>query len=127
MSDWAAENATPRPLTKVTANMLGGEVLDVAQVPRCNVSHSLQPGCQPNDNQAIRSRISSDGDFTLHGVTKPLQIVAVAEQLGGLVHLRGQFSVRQTQFGITPYSTAFGAVGVADELKIWGDLWVTAR
>jgi hypothetical protein len=43
------------------------------------------------------------------------------------VHLRGRFSLVQSQFGITPYSTALGAIGVADELKVWGDLWVVKK
>jgi polyisoprenoid-binding protein YceI len=111
---------------KVTANMLGGEVLDVAKFPaatyRIRTSLALAKQ-QPSDPQSYQL----DGDFTLHGITKPLRIDAVAEELGGMVHLRGQFSVRQTQFGIRPYSKAFGAVGVADELKIWGDLWVSVR
>ena len=111
---------------KVTANMLSSEVLNVAKYPLATFrirSSAALPKRQPSDPQSYQL----DGDFTLHGVTKPLQVIAAAEQLGALVHLRGQFSVRQTQFGITPYSKAFGAVGVADELKIWGDLWVTAR
>jgi polyisoprenoid-binding protein YceI len=111
---------------KVTANMLGSEVLDVAKYPTATyrVRSSLAlPKRQPSDPQSYQL----DGEFTLHGVTRPLRTTAVGDEVGGLVHLRGQFSVRQTQFGITPYSKAFGAVGVADELKIWGDLWVTTR
>jgi polyisoprenoid-binding protein YceI len=111
---------------KVTANMLGGEVLDVAKYPsatfRVRSSLALAKR-QPNDPQSYQL----DGELTLHGVTRPLRLDAVAEEISGLVHLRGQFSVRQTQFGITPYSKAFGAVGVADELKIWGDLWIAAH
>ena len=60
-------------------------------------------------------------------MTKPLRINAATEEARWAGAFRGQFSVRQTQFGITPYSKAFGAVGVADELKIWGDLWVSVR
>jgi hypothetical protein len=33
----------------------------------------------------------------------------------------------QSQFGITPYYTALGAIGVTDELKVWGDLWIVKR
>ena len=40
------------------------------------------------------------------------------------MHLRGGFTLLQSQFGITPFTKAFGAVGVADELKVYGDLWV---
>jgi len=33
----------------------------------------------------------------------------------------------QSQFGITPFSKAFGAVGVTDQLTIWGDLWISKQ
>ena len=65
-----------------------------------------------------------DGDFTLHGVTRPIRVVADVEEANGWLHLRGGFSILQTQFGMTPYTKAFGAVGVTDRLDIWGDLWV---
>jgi hypothetical protein len=42
----------------------------------------------------------------------------------GWHHLRGKFAIRQTDFGIKPYTKAFGAVGIKDELVIQGDLWV---
>ena len=113
----------PATAAKVTANMLGGEVLDAAQsiltaTYRVRSSVAL-PKQQPSDPQAYQL----DGDFTLHGITRPLRIDAVAEEVGGLVHLRGQFSVRQTQFleSITPYSKAFSAPWVwRMSLKIWG-------
>jgi polyisoprenoid-binding protein YceI len=111
---------------KVTANMLGNEVLDVARYPVATFrirSSAALPKRQPSDPQSYQL----DGEFTLHGVTKPLRINATGEEVGGLIHLRGQFNVRQTQYGITPYSKAFGAVGVADELKIWGDLWLKVQ
>jgi hypothetical protein len=41
-----------------------------------------------------------------------------------VLNVRGNFTIKQTSFGITPYSKAFGAIGVADELKIYGDLFV---
>lgn len=41
-----------------------------------------------------------------------------------MLHVRGRFAVLQTQYGIKPFSKGLGAIGVADELQIWGDLWV---
>jgi polyisoprenoid-binding protein YceI len=64
------------------------------------------------------------GDFTLHGVTRPIQVLAEAEEKPPWIHLRGGFSMQQTQFGIEPFSKAFGAVGVTDQLNVWGDLWL---
>ncbi len=108
---------------KTTANMIGADVLDVARFPQAKfvIRSSLPfPKKQPTDPQWYQL----DGDFTLHGVTRPLKINVVAEPNQGMLHVRGEFTVLQSQYGITPYSKAFGAIGVADELKIWGDLWI---
>ncbi len=43
----------------------------------------------------------------------------------GLVRLRGHFTIKQTDFGIHPYSKLGGAVAVADEVKIAGDIWLS--
>jgi len=40
------------------------------------------------------------------------------------LHIRGNFTILQTDYGITPYSKAFGAIGVANPLRIYGDLYV---
>jgi len=34
------------------------------------------------------------------------------------------FKIRQTDYGIKPFSRVLGAVGVKDELLISGDLWI---
>ena len=41
-------------------------------------------------------------------------------------HMRGSFRIKQTDYGIRPYSKAFGAVSVADELRIFGEIWLGA-
>ena len=53
------------------------------------------------------------GEFTLHGKTRPLTLYAELSQKEGQWNLRGDFAIRQTDFGITPYSAALGTVGVA--------------
>ena len=64
------------------------------------------------------------GTFTLHGTKRPLVLVAEVEQARGWLHVRGKFVIKQTSFGVSPFSKAFGAIGVADTLRIHGDLWV---
>ncbi|MGE5193109.1 MAG: YceI family protein, partial [Deltaproteobacteria bacterium] len=64
------------------------------------------------------------GRFTLHGKTRPLTIQARPSKKNGTVHLRGEFTILQTEYGITPYTAALGTIGVADRLRIWGDLRV---
>jgi polyisoprenoid-binding protein YceI len=62
-----------------------------------------------------------NGDFTLHGMTRSITVVADADEKSEWTHLRGSFSILQSEYGITPFSKAFGTVGVADRLEIYGD------
>ena len=64
------------------------------------------------------------GDFTLHGVSRPIQVVAEVAEKNGSTHLGGGFSMLQSQFGITPFTKAFGAIGVADQLNLCGDVLI---
>jgi len=108
---------------QVTANMLGADVLDVRRFPTATFAiRAVQSVQQPSRRGLPQYQL--DGDFTLHGVTRPIRVVADVEDANGWLHVRGGFSILQTQYGITPYTKAFGAVGVTDHLDIWGDFWV---
>jgi hypothetical protein len=56
-----------------------------------------------------------EGTLTLHGTSKPvrLQVVSPAPH-----RFRGSATVRQTDFGITPYSGFFGALKLQDEIIV---------
>jgi YceI-like protein len=114
----------PSSQQQVTANMIGVDVLDAAHFPTATfqIKH-IAP--LPNASKRDLLQYQLDGDFTLHGVTQPIRVIADAEQNGGWTHLRGGFSILQTQYGITPFTKSFGAVGVADQLQIYGDLWLS--
>lgn len=108
---------------EVTANMLGTDVLDVRKFPTATfqiVSALLLKQQSEDGNPLYRLT----GDFTLHGVKRPLKVDAeVIEQEDG-VRIHGSFEIRQTDFGIKPYSKALGAVGVTDELSIHGEIFL---
>lgn len=111
---------------KVTANMLGASVLNARAYPTAKLAvTSVAQLKQASSNGLTQYRI--DGKFTLHGTTRPVSIIASAETKGSWTHLRGRFSILQTSYGIKPFSKAFGAIGVADQLTIWGDLWVANK
>ncbi len=117
------DNATK---SKVTANMRGADVLNVRRYPTAKfVVKSIAPLKAMSRRGLPQYQI--DGEFTLCGQTRPIKMTADAEQKGDWLHLRGGFSIQQTQFGMTPFSVGLGAIGVADRLKIWGDLWVANR
>ena len=65
-----------------------------------------------------------DGDFTLHGKTNKITVVANPINVNGYTRLVGNFSILQSDYGIKPFRKALGAVGVADRLTIYGDLWI---
>jgi len=110
---------------QTNANMLGPEVLDVARHPTATFRiDSALPSAQarPQAGAAYDLR----GAFVLKGVERPLAVTAVVEDRGGTLLLRGSFALRQSAYGMKPYAKFGGMVGVADELKIWGDVWLPA-
>jgi polyisoprenoid-binding protein YceI len=111
---------------QVNANMRGADVLDVARFATSSFAvKSVKQLPQPSSRNLPQYEL--DGDFSLHGVTRPIQVMADVEEQNGWLHLRGGFTMLQSQFGITPFTKAFGAVGVSDELKVWGDLWIAKQ
>lgn len=113
----------PGTRSAVNANMRGSAILDVTRYPTAafDITSAAATGQQGPKGLPI---YSLQGQFTLHGKTRPLAVNVEVEQVRGWLHVRGNFVIRQTDFGITPYSKAFGAIGVADPLRIFGDLFV---
>lgn len=118
------EGVTPATTQQeVNVNMLGGAVLDAGRFPLA--SFAIRSATRlPQPSARGHAQYQLQGEFTLHGTTQPLQVVAEAEEQGGWVHVRGGFNMLQSSFGITPFSKAFGAVGVADQLTVYGDFWI---
>lgn len=116
-------SSDPSTRRKVTENMLGSAVLDVAHFPTASyrITAVRDTGKQTQRQAPI---FEFAGVFTLHGVARPLTFLVEVEQNERGTRLRGSFPIRQTDFGITPFSKAFGAIGVADQLKIYGDVLI---
>jgi hypothetical protein len=108
---------------QVTANMVGEQVLNVAKYPTATfVIHSALQYEKPSKRGLPQYILK--GEFTLHETTRPLEFLVEVEMSKGWQHVRGGFRILQSEYGITPFTKAFGAVGVADQLTIWGDAWV---
>ena len=108
---------------KVTANMLGSDVLNVTKFPTTSAKfHAARLLAKPS--QRGLPQYALDADLTLHGVTRKLQVVAEAEDSDGWVRLRAHWPLVQSEFGMTPYTAALGAIGVADQLELYCDLYL---
>ncbi len=108
---------------KVNDNMLGVEVLDVKHFPEA-IFEITEISARNTMSPRQLPEYSVKGNFTLHGKTKKIEVISDLETNNGWLHLRGGFKILQSHYGMKPYSKMMGAVGVADELTIFGDFWI---
>jgi hypothetical protein len=66
-------------------------------------------------SSADEDRYEITGELTLNGVTRPLTFELDAPPGGPL---RGSAVIKQSDWGIKPYTTLFGALKVADEVAV---------
>ncbi len=109
--------------SKTNDNMLGAEVLDVKRFPEAKIEN-VTFQVQPTKSQRGLAEYLLVGDFTLQSKTRRIEALCDHEMQNGWHHVRGSFKIKQTDFGMKPFSKMMGAVGVADELVIHGDLWI---
>jgi len=70
-----------------------------------------------------RYRARLIGDLTLHGATqKNLWISAEASVTGDSLRAQGEFSLKQSDFGIKPFSAVGGTIKLKNELKFSFDI-----
>lgn len=65
-----------------------------------------------------------DGQLTIRDRTQPVAVPAQVSVESGLIRARGEYTFRQTAFGIKPVRVAGGTVSVKDELKVRFDLYL---
>jgi len=63
--------------------------------------------------------------ITLHGVTRTLAIPVELREEQGAINVKGTVNLKQTDFGLTPFSVMAGAMSVQDQMELRFDL--TAR
>ena len=110
---------------EINKTMKGKDVLDVDQHPTATFEiSSAKQAAQPEGGKGTAYELK--GNFTLRGKTRPLTLTAsLSEGQNGKSRLTGNFKIKQTDFGIKPYSAGFGLAAVTDELVIYGDLQMT--
>jgi polyisoprenoid-binding protein YceI len=112
--------------TKVTQNMRGPDVLDVEKFPTATFKIIA---IKPAERQDAGSPgfYQVDGRFDLHGAEQPLKFRAKLAKTDkeGVMKLGGAFFIKQTDYGMTPFSAAGGITRVADELDIYAELFIS--
>jgi polyisoprenoid-binding protein YceI len=112
---------------KVNDAMLSTDVLDVGKFPTAAYKiTALKPADEQEAGAPGMYQVA--GRFTLHGTEKPLQFKAKLERTDkeGVFKLSGSFAIKQSDYGVTPYSAAGGLAKVADELEISGELLLSS-
>ena len=93
-------------------NMLT-KVLDAEKFPYVQISAAV-----PVDALRGAAPAVLQADITLHGVTRRYAIPATLSAQAAGVSASGAFTLRQSDFGITPFSVLGGALAVQDQLEL---------
>ncbi len=92
------------------ANLLRAEVLDAARYPDVIVNATRVGGTW--EDPRVKARV------TLRGATREVEVPITLRREPAMLAATGVMRIRQTDFGITPFSIGAGAIQVADELEV---------
>jgi polyisoprenoid-binding protein YceI len=100
-------------------NMTRPEVLDAAEFPEVIV--------RCNGLGGTWDRPVAAADLTIRGTTRRVEVPVELERATDTLTARGAFRIKQSDFGITPFSVAGGAIQVGDELELRFEITAVAR
>lgn len=92
------------------SNMLGAAVLDAMHYPEVELLASGEAKINTVNTLSVRIR--------LHGEDRRVEVPVQLDLVDGRLRASGRFTIRQSDFGITPFSVMFGALQVKDTLEI---------
>lgn len=95
--------------------VLHGEVLASDRFPTIKFRSVSITNVQKSGDQ--RS-FTLNGDLTLRGVTRRVAFPVKVTLQGNQLRATGEESIKQTDFGITPYSGGLGTIKIGDQLKV---------
>ncbi len=95
------------------------KVLETAKYPEIVYDAS---GVSVNQADNGQAQVTLSGQLTLHGVTRTQKVPATVVVTGDMVRAFGEFSLRQTDYGIKPVSAVGGGLKVKDEVKFTFDI-----
>ena len=91
-------------------HMLGKDVLDATGYPEIEIDSISLAGPRWNPDVTVR--------VTLRGATRELRFPAAVVQEGSWLSVIAGFALRQSEFGITPYSALGGGLRVQDRIDV---------
>jgi len=109
-----------RSRADVDETAAGPEVLDARRFPQIRYHGRAEGPLRAAADGGLEGVLH--GTLTLHGASGPLDVPFHVRADGGAYRASGVVSFRQTAFGMRPYSTALGTIGVDDLVRLEFDL-----
>ncbi len=91
-------------------NLLRPEVLDGERYPTITLHSTAIAGTRAQPQLTMR--------ITIKGNSRDVTILPKVQRNGSQLTASGEFTIKQTAFGIAPFSVALGALRVQDQLRI---------
>jgi len=107
--DFAAE-VSEQARQGTRENMLGKDLLDAARYPLIRIESIALSG--PRWNPSVYARV------TLHGAARGVRFPAAVVQRGDALDVVAAFRLRQSDFGLAPFSVLGGGLQVRDAIDI---------
>lgn len=108
--EYAKTQLSPDQRRGTRAHMLGASVLDAERYPWAALTIFAPAAASGTAHLTVR--------IVLHGVARTLRTVARYEVSANRLSAAGNFRLRQSDFGIRPYSILLGALRVKDKIGI---------
>lgn len=103
-------NLTPADRAGTRKNMLGPTVLDAQRFPVITLGSVSMSGTLQNPQFSVL--------VTIRNVSRETPIDAQLTLVDSRLTTIGEFDIRQSDFGIEPFSVAFGALRIEDRLHV---------
>jgi polyisoprenoid-binding protein YceI len=91
-------------------NLLRREVLDGERYPKITLQSVAVAGSRAKPTLTMR--------ITIKDVSRDVEVPTSVEEQDGKLIATGEVAIKQTDFGIKPFSVALGALQVVDQLKV---------
>jgi polyisoprenoid-binding protein YceI len=101
-------------------NSMHTEVLESAKFQKITFKSVSVSDVKQTGNDAYSFVVN--GDLSLHGVTKRIAVPVAATVTPQQLRATGKYTLKQTDYGIRPYSAAGGTIKVKDEVVVNFDI-----